>query len=279
MFHIKLKTMLSIKFPGAIFISSLLLLITVPAISFNSIKNDGPSHFLIDSSSAPKTPLNKQATQFISKYIRQNSEGLELVKQKRSASFELIEEIFAKYELPVELKYLAVVESELNLKAVSRVGAAGPWQLMPGTAKVLVLKISRKYYERTNLKKSTKAAALYLRDLYTQYGDWLLVLAAYNCGPGPVNKAIRKTGSRNFWKLQYHLPAESRDHVKKYIATHYYFEGDGGITTLTKAENIKYAQALSLWASAQLKALAESLVIAQTSALTDSLSNKTVVLK
>jgi membrane-bound lytic murein transglycosylase D len=274
-----MKTMLSIKLPGAIFFSILLLLITLPAISFNSIKNDGPSQFLIDSSSAPKTPLNKHATQFVTKYIRQNSEGLELVKQKRSASFELIDEIFAKYELPVELKYLAVVESELNPKAVSRVGAAGPWQLMPGTAKVLGLKITRKYDERTNLKKSTKAAALYLRDLYTQYGDWLLVLAAYNCGPGPVNKAIRKTGSRNFWKLQYHLPAESRGHVKKYIATHYYFEGEGGITTLTKAENIKYAQALSLWASAQLKALAESLVIAETSALTDSLSNKTVVLK
>ena len=271
--------MLSIKLPGAIFFSILLLLITAPAISFNSIKNDGVSNLLIDSSSAPKTPLNKQATQFVSKYIKQNNEGLEAIKQKRSASFELIEEIFSKYELPVELKYLAVVESELNPKAVSRVGAAGPWQFMPGTAKVLGLKITRKYDERKNLKKSTKAAALYLRDLYTQYGDWLLVLAAYNCGPGPVNGAIRKTGSRNFWKLQYHLPAESRDHVKKYIATHYYFEGKGGITTLTKAENIKYAQALSLWVSAQIKALAEPIVMQEINVATDSASRKVVALK
>ena len=172
--------------------------------------------------------------------------------------------------MPLELKYLAVVESELNPKAVSRVGAVGPWQLMPATAKVLGLKITRKYDERKNLKKSTKAAALYLRDLYTQYGDWLLVLAAYNCGPRPVNSAIRRTGSRNFWKLQNHLPAESRDHVKKYIATHYYFEGKGGITTLTKAENIKYAQTMSLWISSQTKANAEQVVIIENNIVSDS---------
>lgn len=272
--------MLSIKLPGAIFFSILLLLITIPAISFDSIRNDGPSQLLIDSSSAPQTPLNKQATQFVSKYLKNNNEGLEAIKQKSNTSFQLIDEIFAKYELPVELKYLAVVESELNTKAVSRVGAAGPWQLMPGTAKVLGLKITSKYDERKNLKKSTKAAALYLRDLYREYGDWLLVLAAYNCGPRPVNNAIRKLGSRNFWKLQHHLPAETRDHVKKYIATHYYFEGKGGITTLTKAENIKYAQALSLWASEQAKAASVLIAAAENNtALMDSISIKTVVLK
>lgn len=271
--------MLSNKVPGAIFFSILLLLITLPAISFNSIKNDGVSQVLIDSSSVPQTPLNKQATLFVSKYIERNNEGLQAIKQKSSASFQLIDEVFSKYELPVQLKYLAVVESELNPKAVSRVGAAGPWQLMPGTAKVLGLKITRKYDERKSLKKSTKAAALYLRDLYTEYGDWLLVLAAYNCGPRPVNNAIRKTKSRNFWKLQHHLPAETRDHVKKYIATHYFFEGKGSITTLTKAENIKYAQALSLWASAQAKALEASLATAENNTATDSISSKTVVLK
>ena len=271
--------MLSIKLPGAIFFSILLLLITVPAISFDSIKNEPVPPGVIDSSSAPQTPLNKQATVFVTRYIAKNNEGLEGIRQKSSASFQLIEEVFAKYQLPVQLKYLAVVESELNPKAVSRVGAAGPWQLMPGTAKALGLKITRKYDERKSLKKSTKAAALYLRDLYTEYGDWLLVLAAYNCGPGPVNSAIRKTRSRNFWKLQNHLPAETRDHVKKYIATHYYFEGKGGITTLTKAENIKYAQAMSLWASAQAKALDASVAVVAESSTSDSVGNTTVVLK
>ena len=273
--------MFRIKVPGAIFFCILLLFITVPAISFSPIKTDGPLQEFIDSASAPKAPLNKQATQFVSKYLRENDECLSGVKEKSSASFEVIDGVFAKYDLPIELRYLAVVESELNPRAVSRVGAAGPWQLMPTTARFLGLKITRKYDERKSLKKSTNAAALYLRDLYAQYEDWLLVLAAYNCGPGPVNNAIRNSGSRNFWKLQYHLPAESRAHVKKYIATHYYFEGSGGITTLTKAENIKYAQTLSQWVSSQAKANAASLIIAENenNILTDSISKKVVVLK
>ena len=129
------------------------------------------------------------------------------------------------------------------------------------------------------MKKSTKADALYLRDLYTQYEDWLLVVAAYNCGPRPVNNAIRITGSRNFWKLQHLLPSESRTHVKKYIATHYYFEGSGGTTTLRKAENIKYAQTLSRWVSEQAKANAESLIAEENSVVPDSASGRVVVLK
>lgn len=270
--------MLSIKFPGAIFISVLLLLITFPAISFNPIKSDDASLDKPDSSSAPKTPLNKQATKFVSKYIKDNNETLESIKEKKQASFKLIQDVFSRYQIPVELKYLAVIESELNSKAVSKVGAAGPWQFMPVTAKILGLKVTRKYDERKNLKLSTKAAALYLRDLYALYEDWLLVIAAYNCGPRPVNNAIKRTGSRNFWKLQHHLPAESRDHVKKYIATHYYFEGEGGITTLTKAENIKYAQTLALWTSNKLKA-DSSIVYTQEKTITDSANVKTIVLK
>lgn len=266
--------MLSCKFPGAIFISILLLLITFPAISFDPVRHVDPSAKSVDSSSAPKTPLNKQATKFVNKYIKDNNECLELVREKSGRGFAFIDSVFTKYNLPVELKYLAVVESEMNPKAVSRVGAVGTWQLMPGTAKVLGLKVTKKYDERKNFKKSTRAAALYLRDLYTQYEDWLLVLAAYNCGPKPVNTAIRRSGSRNFWKLQSFLPAESRDHVKKYIATHYYFEGQGGITTLTKAENIKYAQTLASWANTQA-----TVSTVESVSDSDSLSKKTVVLK
>jgi membrane-bound lytic murein transglycosylase D len=90
--------------------------------------------------------------------------------------------------------------------------------------------------ERTDYYKSTHAAARYLSQLYNIYNDWLLVIAAYNGGPGNVDAAIRKSKSRNFWDLQHYLPAESRDHVKKFIATHYIMEGEGGITTLTKSE-------------------------------------------
>jgi membrane-bound lytic murein transglycosylase D len=156
-----------------------------------------------------------------------------------------MDDVFTSYNLPIELKYLAVIESELNPRAVSPVGAVGTWQLMPETAQILGLKVTRKYDERTHLRKSTVAAAKYLRDLYNEYGDWLLVMAAYNGGPGPVNSAIRKSGSRNFYNLQYFLPGESREHVKKYIATHYYFEGRAGVTTLTKIENYHYAKAVA----------------------------------
>jgi membrane-bound lytic murein transglycosylase D len=100
------------------------------------------------------------------------------------------------------LKYLAVIESELKPTATSWVGAVGPWQLMPATARLLGLKVSHKVDERTNYQKSTHAAAIYLKDLYTEFGDWLLVIAAYNGGAGNVYSAIRKSGSRNFWKLR-----------------------------------------------------------------------------
>jgi membrane-bound lytic murein transglycosylase MltF len=138
------------------------------------------------------------------------------------------------------LRYLAVVESELRTSATSRVGAKGPWQLMPETAQILGLKVDQDCDERTDYYKSTPAAARYLKDLYAQFGDWLLVLAAYNGGPAPIHHAIRRSGSRNFWVLQRYLPTETRRHVKRFIATHYYFEGHGSVTTLTKAERINY---------------------------------------
>ena len=110
--------------------------------------------------------------------------------------------------------------------------------------------MNSKVDERKNYYKSTIAAARYLKDLYAEFGDWLLVIAAYNGGPGNVYSAIRKSGgSRNFWTLQGHLPKESRIHVKKFIGTHYIFEGQGGITTLTKAETADQIAAVSQWMS------------------------------
>jgi membrane-bound lytic murein transglycosylase D len=164
-------------------------------------------------------------------YINANRELFEKIKQRDAASFKMMDEMFKKYNLPSDLKYLAVVESELKTSAVSRVGAVGTWQLMAGTAQDLGLKVSKKYDERRLMTKSTRAAALYLRDLHNEFGDWLLVLAAYNSGPGPVYKAIRRAGSRDFWQLQAYLPAETRNHVKKIIATRYYFEGQGAANT------------------------------------------------
>jgi len=146
--------------------------------------------------------------------------------------FTLIDNVLTQYGLPHELKYLAVIESGLNTNATSWVGARGPWQFMPYTAKEYGLHVNNWMDERTDYFRSTHAAAKYLTSLYNDLDDWLLVIAAYNGGPGRVYSAIKKSGSRDFWKLQYYLPAESRMHVKKFIATHYIMEGKGGVTTV-----------------------------------------------
>src|SRR5580692_4634825 len=183
--------------------------------------------------------LNPKALNFIQDYVKENWEELQLVRMTGGPYFNLIEGILAQYDLPRELKYLAVIESNLKSSAVSRMGAVGPWQLMPQTARDLGLKVNKNVDERRNYVKSTRAAALYLKDLYNQLGDWLLVIAAYNTGTAHVNHAIHQSGSRNFWDLQYYLPAESRIHVKKFIGTQYVFEGQGSVTTLTRDEAIE----------------------------------------
>jgi membrane-bound lytic murein transglycosylase D len=115
---------------------------------------------------------------------------------------------------------------------------------MPGTAKTFGLSITAKYDERQHLWKSTVAAAKYLEYLYEFFEDWLLVVASYNSGPAPVLNAIKKTGSKSFWKIQNLLPKETRLHVKRFIATHYYFEGKGSLVTLGKSETEKYLKQL-----------------------------------
>lgn len=246
--------MLNSKFSKVVFFSHVLFFITIPFISYQHPRNnaDPAEDSAFAASASNQVQLNKNAITFVAGYIKKNSEGLVKIKERSSSPFKTMDLVFRKYGLPVELKYLAVIESELKATAVSRVGAVGPWQLMPVTAKLLGLKISAGNDERKQYGKSTKAAALYLRDLYSEFGDWLLVMAAYNCGPGPVYKAIRKSGSHNFWKLQAYLPGESREHVKKFIATHYYFEGNGSVTTLTKAENTKRSQELMATAAKAL---------------------------
>lgn len=173
--------------------------------------------------------LNKKTRQFIRTYIRANKEELDQVKQKSRSPFAITDSVFNEYELPVQLKYLAVIESDLETKAVSRVGAVGPWQLMPETARLLGLKISADKDERKLYGKSTGAAARYLKDLHAEFGNWLLAFAAYNCGEAAVYHAIHKAGSRNFWQLQPYLPLESREYVKKFIATCYFFEGQSSL--------------------------------------------------
>jgi membrane-bound lytic murein transglycosylase D len=194
--------------------------------------------------SAPEIALNKHATKFVQSFLVREDEDLQRTRARSASYFEMMNGIFSKYGLPVELRYLAVVESDLKTTAVSRVGAKGLWQFMPQTARDLGLKVSSKYDERKLAYKSTVAAAKYLKDLYSQFGDWLLVIAAYNCGPLPVMNAVKKSGSKNFWAIQYYLPKESRFHVQRFIGIHYYFEGTGSMVTMTKAETTKYLSQL-----------------------------------
>jgi membrane-bound lytic murein transglycosylase D len=181
--------------------------------------------------------LNPMAIGFVQNFISKNRKGFLEMKKWAKPYFEMMDEILIQHGVPREMKYLAVIESGLKYNAISWSGAVGPWAFMPAAAKEYGLKMSKYNDERLDYVKSTHAAARLLTDLYQKYGDWLLVLAAYNGGPGNVNKAIKKSGgSKDFWTLQYNLPVESMNHVKKFIGTHYIFEGEGGITTITKSE-------------------------------------------
>ena len=180
--------------------------------------------------------LNPQAIGFVQDYISRHGKNLRGMKDWGKPYFDMMDAILVQHGVPKQLKYLAVIESNLQKNAVSWVGAVGPWQFMPATGQQYGLRVTQYNDDRNDYFKSTHAAASLLTDLYAKYGDWLLVIAAYNGGTGNVNKAIKKSGSKDFWKLQHHLPNESMNHVKKFIATHYIMEGEGGITTFTKGE-------------------------------------------
>ncbi len=170
--------------------------------------------------------VNPYAETYMQDYLKAHGKYLQSMKPTALPYFNLIDGILSKYGLPKELKYLAVIESDLKSNALSIAGARGPWQFMSYTAKGFGLQVNSVTDDRTDYYKSTNAAAKYLLSLYKDFKDWLLVIAAYNGGPGRVYSAIKKSGSRNFWSMQYYLPEESRNHVKKFIATHYIMETD-----------------------------------------------------
>jgi membrane-bound lytic murein transglycosylase D len=178
-----------------------------------------------NSSMPYSSQVNPKAESYMQDYLQVHGSYLQKMKSTSQLYFNLIDNILTQYGLPRELKYLAVIESDLKPQALSWMGARGPWQFMAYTAKDYGLMVNGRVDERTDYYKSTNAAARYLLSLYKDLKDWLLVIAAYNGGPARVYTAIRKSGSRNFWALQYYLPMESRNHVKKFIATHYIMEG------------------------------------------------------
>ncbi|MEA3462406.1 MAG: LysM peptidoglycan-binding domain-containing protein [Bacteroidota bacterium] len=165
---------------------------------------------------------NRIVKNYINVYSRKRREQVRIMLGLSDYYFPAFEEIFDLYGVPYEIKYLSVIESALNPRAVSRVGAVGAWQFMYSTGKYYGLTINSLVDERRDPIAATHAAARFLADLHEIYHDWTLALAAYNCGPGNVNKAIRRSGGRrDFWDIYYFLPRETRGYVPAFIAATY----------------------------------------------------------
>jgi len=172
--------------------------------------------------SAVSLSYNNTVKNFITMYTVRKPKQVAIMLGLGNYYFPMFEEALAKYGLPMELKYLPIIESALNPGANSVASAVGLWQFMYSTGKMYKLEISTFVDERRDPFKATDAAARYLRDLYNMYKDWHLVIAAYNCGPGNVNKAIKRCGdAKDYWKIYYRLPKETRGYVPAFIAANY----------------------------------------------------------
>ena len=167
-------------------------------------------------------PYNEVVRKFIDQYCTRLRRSVSYMLGANNFYVPIFEEALESYQLPLELKYLPVIESALNPSATSRVGAAGLWQFMITTGKSYGLDVNSLIDERRDPIKSSYAAAHYLQDLYKIFGDWTLVIAAYNCGPANVNKAIRRAGgSQDYWQIYPYLPRETRGYVPAFIAANY----------------------------------------------------------
>ncbi|MDR1810408.1 MAG: LysM peptidoglycan-binding domain-containing protein [Prevotella sp.] len=165
---------------------------------------------------------NPVVREYIERYTSRYRLSVQYMLGKGKYYFPMIEDIFGKYALPMELKYLTVIESALNPTAISRAGAAGLWQFMPSTGKMYDLEVNSLVDERFDPVKATEAAARHLKDLYETYEDWNLVIAAYNCGTGSVQKAMRRSGGlKDYWEIYPFLPRETRGYVPAFIAATY----------------------------------------------------------
>jgi membrane-bound lytic murein transglycosylase D len=171
-------------------------------------------------------PYNQIVRSYINMYTQRKRELVEAMLGMSLYYMPIFEQALERHDVPLELRYLPVIESALNPDAVSKAGATGLWQFMLPTARGLGLEINTLVDERRDPYSSSEAAAVYLKQLYNMYGDWSLAIAAYNCGPGNVNKALRRAGMENkkdkdFWSIYYFLPQETRGYVPAFIAANY----------------------------------------------------------
>lgn len=212
------------------------------------------------SSPIPLT-FNSEVKRYIEMYAYQKRGLTSRVMGLSELYFPLFEEVLDKEGLPLELKYLAIVESALNPIAVSRMGATGLWQFMYNTGKMYDLKIDSWVDERRDPVSATYAACRYFKDMYAIYGDWLLVIASYNCGPGNVNKAIRRSGGKtNFWEIARYLPAETRGYVPAFVAVTYVmnYASEHGIFAVKPAFNYFEVDTIAVERKVSLKKIADA---------------------
>jgi membrane-bound lytic murein transglycosylase D len=169
-----------------------------------------------------EVPYNEVVRRYILRYVKHSPRQLAALQRKAEYYFPIFADILAKHDLPYELCYMPVIESALNPQARSHMGATGLWQFMPATGKKYGLEINSLVDERMDPIRSTEAACLFLKNLYAIFQDWNLVIAAYNCGPGNVNKAIHRAGGkRDFWSIYPYLPSETRGYLPIFIAASY----------------------------------------------------------
>ncbi len=177
---------------------------------------------ILDANSPFDLVYNSNVRDFINLYAVRRRDISSKVLGMSELYFPMMEECLAKHGIPLEMKYLSIVESALNPTAISKAGAGGLWQFMVATGKMYGLNVSSYQDERFDAYKSTEAACKYLKFLYNTFGDWQLALAAYNSGPGNVNKAIRRSGGqKNFWAIKQYLPKETQGYVPAFIAVNY----------------------------------------------------------
>ena len=214
---------------------------------------------LIDKQTPMDLAYNKKVEPFIESYLGRNKALVSRMQGLKELYFPLFERELDKYELPLELKYLAIVESALNPKAKSSSGATGLWQFMYLTGKEYGLDVTSYVDERQDPLKSTQAACEYFKDLYYMFGDWNLVLAAYNGGPGYLQRKINSVGSYDFWDLYPHLRNETRNYIPTFIAVNYvmnYYE-EHNIEVISPNINIAEIDTIQIKKQTSLTALSK----------------------
>lgn len=195
----------------------------------------------LDSKSPFNIEYNTSLENVIKSFLKNRRQTFERLMAISEYYFPMFEEHLAKYNVPLEIKYLAIVESALNPKAKSRVGASGLWQFMYPTGKQFNLEVNSYVDERFDPLKATEAACQYLSSLYQIFGDWSLVLASYNAGPGNVSKAIRRSGgSQNYWNIRKNLPRETANYVPAFLATMYIYEYKKELGLFPKKAQVTY---------------------------------------